>query len=167
MTMSRVLNGMSRVPIGTMTFEDFMTCFGGRDPATVHMDSTLGHPPDMNFLEQHASTKLYNEPHLSHLELCFWVLTLQSQHSLSNVCIDDILQGISYKIVSQKLNYDACPCDQTLYYGKYKDKLACPKCKLSWYGTTTKKKTMPRNVCSSIYYCNYFKNTHITLKRYL
>jgi hypothetical protein len=156
-----------------LTFEDFMACFGGRDRSTIQVDSTSGPTPDMNFLEHEASTKLYDGANMSRLELCFWVLTLQSQHSLSNVCVDDILQGISDKVVSEKLNpnvpstraearkvlsevgldykvYDACPCDKTLYYGKYKDKLACPKCKLSRYETTTKKKTVPRKVCLSI-----------------
>jgi hypothetical protein len=87
-----------------LTFEDFMACFGGRDRSTIQVDSTSRPIPDMNFLEQEASTKLYDGANMSRLELCFWVLTLQSRHSLSNVCVDDILQGISDKVFSEKLN---------------------------------------------------------------
>jgi hypothetical protein len=152
-----------------LTFEDFFSCFAGMDPSTIHVDSTGGPTSEMSFLEKEASTKLYDGADMSRLELIFWILTMQSRHSLSNVCVDDMLSGMADKVISQKLNpnmprtrveatkvltdigldykvYDACPCDRTLYYGRHKDKLACPKCKLSRYGTTTKKKTVPRKV---------------------
>lgn len=152
-----------------LTFEDFFECFAGMDSSRIHVDSTSGPTPEMSFLEQEASTKLYDGAEMSRLELIFWILTMQSRHSLSNVCVDDMLSGIADKIISKKLHpnmphtrvearkvltdlgldyvvYDACPCDQTLYYGRNKDKLACAKCKLSRYGTTTKKKIVPRKV---------------------
>jgi hypothetical protein len=118
-----------------------MTCFRERNYLTIHVDSTLGPTLDMNFLEQEASTKFYNGSNISRLKLCFWILILQFQHSLSNVCVDDILQGIFDKVVFEKMNpnvlntrveaktaftkvgfnykvYDVCPCNKTLYYGK-------------------------------------------------
>jgi hypothetical protein len=93
---------------------------------------------------------------------------MQSRHSLSNVYMDNMLSGMADKVISQKLNPNmprthvearkvltnigldykvyTCPCDQILFYGWNKDKLESFRCKLSRYGTTTKKNTTPRKV---------------------
>ena len=54
-----------------LIFEILFECFAEMDPSTIHMDSTARPTFKMNFLEQEASTKLYDGTYMLSLELIF------------------------------------------------------------------------------------------------
>jgi hypothetical protein len=110
-------------------------------PEPFNVDSIGGPTKEMNYLQQEASTKLYQGADMSRLEFIFWILTMQSQRLLTILCMDDVLGGMADKLIPKFLNpnmphtrakarrilieigldykvYDACPCDHTFYYGK-------------------------------------------------
>lgn len=155
--------------VDDLTFEDMMAHHGARDPAVIRVQSSAGPDADMTFLEKEASTKLYDGAASSRLKIIVEFLNLQARHGWSNLAMDDIFSTISDLVIAPHLNSQmprsrqearkvisdvgldyqvihACPCDKTLYFGTLENATFCPKCKISRYGNTTIKKTVPRKV---------------------
>lgn len=155
-----------------LTFEDLLAHHGARDPSRVRVDSTMGPDAEMSFLEREASTKLYDGATSSRLKIIVEFLNLQARHGWSNLAMDDILSTIADEVIAKNLNskmprsrvearkvisdvgldylvIHSCPCDKTLYFGAMEKATFCPKCKISRYGTTTLKTTVPRKVLFS------------------
>lgn len=152
---------------------DYMQMLRGEDGPVLSIGEH-NKRPDLSFLEAEAATMIFDGADVSRLEIIFLLLSIQTEKKISNIAIDAIFQTISEKVIPSHFNskmpksraearkiltdvgldyklYDACPCDETLYYGPIKANWKfCPKCNLSRYTDTTQKKNVPRKVTKSI-----------------